>query len=328
MNATEKEPPSGGYKWWYLDALSDDGRRGLTAILFIGSVFSPSYAQRLRRGEAARAVEHVAVNLALYDGKDQRAWVMSEYGADALHGVSAAGPSLASSALEALPGGGLRLTVRDRTAPFIASLAGVGARVEGTVELEPLSAALPQVSLHPDCVHRWRVVVPRGRVRVRFTRPQFEFDGVGYHDINEGDGRLEAAFSRWSWARFHEGPRTCVLYSARERSGAARALVVDVNDERVDSERRAVEARPGEEGKPRAVGWGLTLPEWFSVEAGQLLRCDPTELLQVAPFYARYHAQLSDGKNPIARGMGEYLDLDRFASPALQFLLRFKTRRV
>ena len=36
--------PDGGYAWWYLDALSDDGRHGLTVIAFIGSVFSPYYA--------------------------------------------------------------------------------------------------------------------------------------------------------------------------------------------------------------------------------------------------------------------------------------------
>ena len=34
----------GGYAWWYVDALSDDGQHGLTIIAFIGSVFSPYYA--------------------------------------------------------------------------------------------------------------------------------------------------------------------------------------------------------------------------------------------------------------------------------------------
>ena len=36
--------PHGGYAWWYVDALSDDGRHGITIIAFIGSVFSPYYA--------------------------------------------------------------------------------------------------------------------------------------------------------------------------------------------------------------------------------------------------------------------------------------------
>ena len=43
-----------GYAWWYIDALSDDGKQGLTIIAFIGSVFSPYYAWARRRGPATR----------------------------------------------------------------------------------------------------------------------------------------------------------------------------------------------------------------------------------------------------------------------------------
>ncbi len=42
--------PPHGYAWWYVDALSDDGRHGITLIAFIGSVFSPYYAWTRRRG--------------------------------------------------------------------------------------------------------------------------------------------------------------------------------------------------------------------------------------------------------------------------------------
>ena len=40
-----------GYAWWYVDALSDDGKEGLTLIAFIGSVFSPYYFKGRRRGD-------------------------------------------------------------------------------------------------------------------------------------------------------------------------------------------------------------------------------------------------------------------------------------
>mgnify|MGYP001372749352 CR=1 FL=1 len=39
----------GGYHWWYLDAMSDDGEHALTVIVFVGSVFSPYYAAARRR---------------------------------------------------------------------------------------------------------------------------------------------------------------------------------------------------------------------------------------------------------------------------------------
>ena len=41
--------PSDGYRWWYLDAFSDDGKAALTIIVFIGSVFSPYYYSARRR---------------------------------------------------------------------------------------------------------------------------------------------------------------------------------------------------------------------------------------------------------------------------------------
>ena len=46
-----------------------------------------------------------------------------------------------------------------------------------------------------------------------------------------------------------------------------------------------------------------------------------------SPFYARYLGALSENGAPLARGVGEHLDLDRFRARGIQFLLRFKTRR-
>ncbi len=57
-----KTVPSGGYAWWYVDGLSDDGHYGITLIAFIGSVFSPYYAWSGRRSPD----NHCALNVALY----------------------------------------------------------------------------------------------------------------------------------------------------------------------------------------------------------------------------------------------------------------------
>jgi len=71
-----------GYAWWYVDALSDDGRHGITLIAFIGSVFSPYYAAARRRGPADPR-HYVALNVALYG--DVRRWTMTERGRTRLH---------------------------------------------------------------------------------------------------------------------------------------------------------------------------------------------------------------------------------------------------
>lgn len=315
----------GGYAWWYFDAVSDDGARALTAIFFVGSVFSPDYAARVRRGETARAEEHVGVNLALYDRGRKRAWVMSEYGARALHGVGDDGPRIGDSGIER-DGDKLRVTVRERSAPFLLALARVGARVEGTIDVEPHARALDPVEIASEPErHVWHVIVPRARMRVRFTRPDFAFDGVGYHDVNAGDGRLERAFSSWSWARFHQADRTTIVYVTHERSGASRAVVVDAPDGGPAAARTAALLPEGERAP---LPWGLSMPRWFAVDdGGRALRCRPTQLYEAAPFYARYAATLDDHVRPVT-GVGEYLDLDRFSDRGVQFLLRFKMRRI
>lgn len=325
----------GGYAWWYFDAVSDDGARALTAIFFIGSVFSPDYAARIRRGEAARAEEHLGVNLALYERGKKRAWVMSEHGIAALRAIGDGGPTIGDSRVERTETGGLRVTIREHTAPFFVALAGIGARVEGTIEVDPLGPPLDPVELHAegDVRHLWHVLMRAARVRVRFDRPDFAFDGVGYHDVNAGDGRLERAFRSWSWARFHDArggtdARTTIVYATHERGGAARAWVVDARDD------ERTQARPATllpEGERRRAPWGLMVPRWFAVDdGGRTLRCTPTRILEAAPFYARYQARLgdvsaiTDGRT----GVGEFLDLDRFRDRGVQFLLRFKMRRI
>lgn len=327
MNAYSHVRP-GGYAWWYFDALSDDGARALTAIFFVGSVFSPDYAARVRRGETARAEEHVGVNLALYERGKKRAWVMSEYGEAALGPIGEAGPRIGGSTIERTAAG-YKIEIHERSAPFLVTLAGIGARVDGVIEIEPHAPAVAPVELTSDGDrHLWHVMVPRARVRVRFDRPAFAFDGLGYHDINAGEGRLERAFSSWSWARFHDADRTTIVYATHERSGAARACVVAARDDEPAAVRPATLLPEGERVR---LPWGLRMPRWFAVDDnGRTLRCQPTRMLESAPFYARYAARLGDGatqgSTPVT-GVGEYLDLDRFRDRGVQFLLRFKMRR-
>jgi carotenoid 1,2-hydratase len=315
--------PSDGYAWWYFDAVSDDGERALSAIFFVGSVFSPSWAKRLRRGETARAEEHVAVNLALYERGKKRAWVMSEYGKSALACTDDAGPRIGKSAIVG-NGKGLHVDVVERSAPFLVTLAGLGARVEGHIEFEPHAPPLPPVELGGDAeAHRWHVLMPRARVRVEFARPKFSFEGVGYHDVNSGDGRLERAFSSWSWARFHDRERTTIIYATHGRKGTSRAFVVDAHDDEVA---HVLPATLLPEGEHRRAPFGLVMPRWFAVDVGgRALTCRVERLLEAAPFYARYDARLDAGATQ-ASGIGEYLDLDRFVRPGVQFLLRFKMR--
>src|SRR4030095_7953275 len=109
---------------------------------------------RLRRGEPARAEEHVAVNLALYERGKKRAWVMSEYGAGALGAFSDDGPRIGDSAVERTADG-IKLIVRERTAPFLVALPGVGGAREGEVELMRVAPAVDPVDLVATPERHW-----------------------------------------------------------------------------------------------------------------------------------------------------------------------------
>ena len=104
-------------------------------------------------------------------------------------------------------------------------------------------------------------------------------------------------------------------------------MLVDARDGDVASQRATHEVAAAIDGPLRRAGWGLQLPAWFTLKDGSL-RCEPRQFLETAPFYARYVGALQENGKPLATGMGEYLDLDRFSGRGIQFLLRFKTRKV
>ena len=322
MLAQAMQVAPGGYAWWYFDGVSPDERRAFSAIFLVGSVFSPSYARRLRKGPVP-AQEHVAVNLALYEDGRQIAWVMSEYGAGAVAGQGE-GLEIAGSRIEPLEGGGLRLTLVERSAPLFASAARIGTPVIGQIDLHPLEAPADEVPLPTalGAIHRWRAVMPRARVEASFERPGWKMQGLGYHDVNRGTSRLEESFSRWSWARFHCPDRTLVLYSVAGVGGDRGTLVLDST-----ASASPVSVPELVEGPMGSVGWGLRLPGWFG-PSGDGPRARPDVPIDVAPFYARYLATLSQDGRPLGRGLGEYLDLERFRRREIQFLLQFKTRKM
>lgn len=266
--------------------------------------------------------QHTAVNLALYRGGRQVAWVMSEY-----HDVAALTEeevAIGGARLLREPGGRARITLTDRITPFMTFFTGgLGARVEGEIDIEPLSGPMATCTIAGgDRIHAWQALSPRARVRARFRRPDFQFESDGYFDRNHGDGRLEDAFSRWGWARFHGAGRTRVIYACEAIGGGQRVLVADCPDG--ESGVTPVEVPAAHNGPDRKAGWGLRMPSRFGTER---LGCTPTFLLERSPFYCRYGATLdgSDASGPVV-GLGEWLDLDRFRSPWHQFLLRYKTR--
>ncbi|PRQ09617.1 carotenoid 1,2-hydratase [Enhygromyxa salina] len=308
----------GGYAWWYLDGVSDDGALGFTIILFVGSVFSPRYARARARGPAADPEQHCAVNLAIYDAKQRtRVWALTEHGQfarDAEH------LRVGASTIRWHDDGSLVVEIDERRTKFFGRR---GAPLRGRVRLRPAAMFGPRVELdhwRAQPRHRWYPVAPHARVDFEFDQPALSFSGSGYHDVNEGDEALEAAFDSWSWSRCELGRESVILYDVVASNGVAHARAWRFNPA---DPAPTIEVIPETAFGPAQA---LATTRWGVARS---IRSDPghtprlLHTLEDTPFYSRNLVEVQYGGRP-ATAVHESLSLRRFAAAWVRGLLPFK----
>lgn len=298
----------GAYRWWYADALSDDGRDAVVCIFFWGAVFSPYYAGRLRSRRLPTPGQHAAVHLATYRDGRRTAWLLAERDATR----QPAGSSsfhVGASTLTLEPAGTATLVVDDRGP----------ARLRGRIQLrgqEPPLSPEP-IALAPGLAdHRWHALLPFAQVEVALEEPALAFTGRGYLDTNWGTTPLEQHLAGWSWARTHGEAGTRVVYDVHARDG--RRFLHTLGSRLPLHTARATGRFPS----AATTGWGVPLPGALDFRGEPL--GFPGRVIESAPFYARYDVRGPEGS---VRGLGESLDLLRFDSAVVRWMLRWKTYR-
>jgi carotenoid 1,2-hydratase len=296
-----------GYVWWYIDALSDDGRHGLTIIAFVGSVFSPYYA-RARKRAAGDPENFCALNVALY-GDGGKRWALTERSRAALHRTPNSleiGPSAVT-----WDGSALLVRIDEVTSPL-------PSRIRGVVRLHPSQPTGRTFALDAAGRQRWSPLAPRSRVEVELDRPGLRWSGPAYLDSNAGDAPLEQDFVRWDWCRAGIRDGTAILYDVTRRNGGHHSLAL-----RCDAAGHIEEFAP----PPRAP-----LPPgaiWRVERSTRAPTGQPPSLLQTledTPFYAR-SIVATHLLNQSVTAMHESLSLDRFRSGWVQMLLPFRMPR-
>jgi carotenoid 1,2-hydratase len=296
----------GAYLWWYVDAISDDGRHALTLIAFVGSVFSPYYRRAFGRDPRAAAEDHCALNVALY-GEGARRWTMTERSArhvSRTRSQFAVGPS----GLD-WDGQSLRIRIDEIGIPL-------PRRVRGEVRIWPHALSRFSTALDAGGRHRWGPIAPCARVEVALDHPGLRWSGEAYLDSNEGDEPIDRPFTDWDWSRAGmAGGDTAVIYDVREAGGGGRVIAQRFS---ADGTSRPFEP-PARQRLPR-TGWRIE----------RQIRSDGPahvrQTLEDTPFYARSLLDCGlDGERVTA--VHESLSLPRLRSTAVQWMLPWRMPR-
>ena len=298
--------PTDGYRWWYVDALSDDGRHGLTLIVFIGSVFSPFYAAARRLGPA-EPLEYCAVNVALYGPR--RRWALTERGTA---GVSA-DPGHLTIGPNALRWNGSTLVAQidERGSP-------VRTPIRGELRIHPESLTEHEVSLDSTGDHHWWPVAPASRIEVALTEPALQWSGRGYFDSNRGNSPLERAFNGWTWSRALTPNGTRIHYDVNCRGGERTEIAALVRHSgAVETIERPIRAR-----LPATLLWRI--PRETRSETGT---ARVVQTLEDTPFYSRSVVRARQGGQDVT-AVHESLSLDRFATRWVQRLIPYRMSRL
>jgi carotenoid 1,2-hydratase len=292
-----------GYRWWYIDATSDDGMNGLTIIGFVGSVFSPYYARARKRGNATPE-NHCALNVALY-GNTKR-WAMTERGISRVNRTSDrfdVGPSSMRWENDSLV-----INFEERCAPLPRAL-------KGQVTFKPSHFYDVPIALDPAAKHFWQAVAPHGRIVVECEQPELSWSGTAYHDMNWGDEPLENGFKTWNWCRAISKQGIKVLYDLERRDGTSKTFGQLYKDGSITDI-----AIPSQKALPHGF-WGM--PRNVNSEEETTLIAK----LEDAPFYTRNHVELAlDGER--CNAFHESLSLQKFTNPVVQMMLPFRMPRV
>ena len=295
-------PPAGGYAWWYVDGVSDDGASAVSVIGMIGAVFSPWYAWSGRGNPA----NHACINVATFGPRPR--FTMTDRGEAALKQSRDAlqvGPSRM-----AWQGGALVIDINEMSA-----LPRVGP-VQGQIRLTPSAITAVEAQLTPDGRHIWRPFAPIARIEVDIS-PAHKWQGHGYFDANFGTDPLEADFTHWTWGRYPRASGASVYYDALRRDGSKLELGLNFA-----SDGSAMQVTPPPFAPLPRTAWGISRAT--RGDAGSTAR-QRMALLE-APFYARTMMDTTlDGER--VTGMHETLDLRRYDNKLIQAMVACRVPR-
>lgn len=297
-------PPSGGYAWWYIDGVSEDGANAIVIIIFVGSVFSPYYAWTDWRDPA----EHCAINVALYGRPG--AWSMTERRARDTRRTRDA--FSAGKSCVRRTAAGLQLDFDEIAAP-------IPFRVRGQVEISLPYLISEGFTLDANDRHFWSPACSHARIKVDFDRPDLSWRGHGYVDSNYGLEPVTDGFDYWDWSRTPLATgETLIRYVTDPIAADQRTLHLRLSPQ---GDLRTADPTPDAHLGPTPIWRIARRAGSLNGQSPQLIRT-----LEDTPFYSRSLIDFGSGTSgPTSH---ETLSCRRLRSPLVRALLPFRMPRL
>lgn len=306
----------GGFAWWYLDHLGEDGA-AVVLIPSFGLPFLPGRGRDARAGRAGPASDAPSLNVVVVR-EDRPAFYL----------LQAYRPEDASRSADEIRLGRSRFTsslhgdTRVFHAELDCALPGTGDRLRGTVHLEGPAVRLTEGA--PDAPHRWTpLAVGTSDVDLTVGGERLATGpGRAYHDRNGSELPLHALGIRhWIWGRNAFPDGELVTYALWPESGAppevhAWWLHPDGRSE-VIADRIAL-------GGARLGAFGM--PWWrrqtFDRGDQPAFTVDVRAVVDDGPFYLRFHTDARRADGAVGAGVAEAVRPARVDQALLRPLVR------
>ena len=188
--------------------------------------------------------------------------------------------------------------------------------VRGKVRVIPEAINGTAFDLDPQGKHRWHCLAPKARVEVVMEKPDLSWTGSAYLDSNFGSESLEEGFRIWHWSRAHCGDGSVVCYEGVRRDGSHFASAL----------RFAADGTPAHAELPMVAPLERTFWQIERKTRAERGAANVIKTWEDTPFYAR-SALATRLYGESVTAVQETLDLDRFQSPVVQFMLPYRMPR-
>lgn len=325
--------PSGGYEWWYFDAISEDREWSFVVIFYIGNPFSPKYIRDINR-KSSKPDDYPAVSISVYNNTKTEFYGFEEYES----------ADLEWDELGTLKIGANTFTKKVNDNELVYELhidqqLASSHSVKGNLTFKSNKSNPSLIVNTTEGVekHFWNLVQPKamveGSLKIIGKRGEHhvQFKGSGYHDHNVGLEPMKDDFIDWYWGRLHFKDSTLIYYVMnRKNEKQYQAWLISKDNQEVIDRFDAVDIED-----IRSSIFGIRSGRKIILRSQHsVVTLQASSILDSGPFYQRFYTKgilKRKDKLDVAEGITEYIYPENIYNklfwPAVKMRLRFTSQK-